>query len=256
MQLSDYILYEDGEVLAVHKPAGLVVHPDGKARFETLSDLILRDRPEMKDIGEPLQVGEKVILRPGIVHRLDKETSGVMIITKTQAAFLFLKSSFAEREVEKVYHAFTYGAIKNSEGIIDTPIGRSSGDIRKWAVARGARGELREAVTEYTVLAKIGLPEGKEGGSTEPGTYSYIEARPKTGRTHQIRVHMRSINHPIICDTLYAPGREGALGFSRLALHAYSLTLSLPSGEKKTFIAPFPEDFKNARTLAGVETLC
>jgi 23S rRNA pseudouridine1911/1915/1917 synthase len=255
MDLSSFILHEDADVLVINKPAGLVVHPDGKAEFETLSDLILRERPDMKDVGEPLTIGEKIILRPGIVHRLDKETSGVMILAKNQETFLFLKSSFAEREVEKIYHAFTYGAIKNTEGIIDTPIGRSSGDIRKWAVARGARGELREAVTEYTVLAKIGLPEGKEGGSTEPGTFSYIEARPKTGRTHQIRVHMRSINHPIICDTLYASGREAALGFSRLALHARSLTLTLSNGKKETFIAPFPADFLAAQKVAGYENV-
>ncbi len=255
MHFNDSILYEDNDVLVINKPAGIVVHGDGKADFETLADLVAMNRPEMLGVGEPLVIGEITIPRPGIVHRLDKETSGVMILAKTHEAFSLLKSAFADREVQKVYHAFTYGAIKNSEGVIDTPIGRSSGDIRKWAVARGARGELREAVTEYTVLARLGLPEGKERGSTEPGTYSYIEARPKTGRTHQIRVHMRSINHPIICDALYAPGREGGLGFSRLALHARSLTLTLPNGTEQTFTAPFPADFIEARKVAGCENV-
>lgn len=276
MKLKPLIIFEDQHLLVINKPAGLVVHGDGKASFETLADIILKERPEMKEIGEPMIISkhgtknteqeevysgslktkdlrlETIIERPGIVHRLDKETSGVMVLAKTQNMFLHLKKAFKNRTIEKKYHAFTYGAIKNNEGVIEGSIGRSTSDIRKWAVGKGTRGELREAVTEYRVLARIGLKNGKEGGSTEAGTFSYIEAQPKTGRTHQIRVHLRSINHPILCDSLYAPHREGGLGFSRLALHAHSLTIPLPGGKSQTFEAPFPEDFQNARDIAGI----
>lgn len=239
------VLYEDNDVLVINKPAGLIVHGDGKITDETLGDILAQNYPELLTVGEPLLINEKKIVRPGIVHRLDKETSGCIIIAKTEESFLNLKNQFQAHTIEKVYHAFTYGSIKNDEGVIDAPIGRSNGDIRKWGVARAARGVIREALTEYKVLRRIGLPEGVVKGSTEEGTYSYIEARPKTGRTHQIRIHMKSINHPIICDSLYAPKRESALGFNRLALHARSISFMGLSGQV-TVEAPFPEDFQKA----------
>ena len=244
------ILYEDDAVMVIDKPAGLVVHGDGKAEFETLADMILAEHPEMRDVGEPLVIGEMKIFRPGIVHRLDKDTSGCLILAKTQESFEFIKSQFQNHTIEKIYNACLYGVPKEREGIINEPIGRSRGDIRKWGVGRGARGEMREAVTAYTVLGSIGGTDGK--GSTEDGVYSYVEARPKTGRTHQLRVHFKSLNHPIIGDTLYAEGREEALGFSRLALHARSVKFTLPNGKQKTVTAPFPEDFARAREQFGL----
>ncbi len=234
--MSPTILFENTNVIIINKPASLVVHPDGRTDERTLVDWITETHPEMKGVGEPLtlQSGE-VIDRPGIVHRLDRETSGVMVIAKNQDAFLFLKSQFQNREAKKIYNAFVYGNFKETEGVIDRPIGRSASDFRRWSAQRGAKGEMREAVTEYTVLKSI------KG-------FSCIEARPKTGRTHQIRVHMKAINHPVVCDKLYAANMPTAFGFERLALHARSLTLTLPDGEVRTFEAPLPEDFQNALT--------
>lgn len=243
------ILYEDENMLVINKPAGLVVHGDGRGDFETLADIIVREFPEIKDVGEPLLIDGKTIYRPGIVHRLDKDTSGALIITKNQEAFLNLKEQFQNHEIQKIYRAFLYGALKDDKGIINESIGRSSSDIRRWATGKSARGSMREAITEYKVLARYGLPEGVVKGSTEVGTYTYIEAMPQTGRTHQIRVHFRHMNHPVICDTLYAPGREEALGFRRLALHAFQITFKKLNGENMTVEAPLPADFKSAAKL-------
>ena len=250
MQKDVKIIFENDEVLVVDKPAGLVVHParpaggsDGKTDESSLTDWVLDKYPEMKDVGEPAEYDGKVIARPGVVHRLDRETSGVLVLAKTQESFENLKKQFQERETKKIYNAFVYGAVKNEEDTIDRPIGKSKSDFRKWSAQRGARGVMREAVTEYKVLQK-----NKD--------FSYLEISPKTGRTHQIRVHFKAINYPVVCDKLYAPklarrsfsggGRDCALGFERLALHAKSLTFSLLSGEKVTVEADLPEDFKKA----------
>ncbi len=244
------ILYEDENMLVINKPAGLVVHGDGRGNFETLADQIIKNFPELKYVGEPLLIDGETIYRPGIVHRLDKDTSGALIIAKNQESFENLKEQFQNHEIQKVYRAFLYGALKDDKGVINEPIGRSNGDIRRWATGRSARGTMREAITEYKVLARYGLPEGVVKGSTEIGTYTYIEAMPKTGRTHQIRVHFRHLNHPVVCDILYATGREAALGFKRLALHAYKITFKKLSGEDITVEAPLPEDFVRAEGLA------
>lgn len=227
------IIFENDEVLAVDKPAGLVVHSDGKTKEPSLTDWVFEKYPEMESVGEKAVYDGKEIARPGVVHRLDRETSGVIVLAKTQESFENLKKQFQEREIEKTYNAFVYGAVKNEEGTIDRPIGKSKSDFRKWSAQRGARGEMREAVTEYKVLKK-----NKE--------FSYLEIFPKTGRTHQIRVHLKAINYPVVCDKLYAPKRESALRFERLALHACSLTFSLLNGEKVTVEAELPEDFQNA----------
>ncbi len=242
------ILYEDIDVIVINKPAGLVVHGDGKSPERTLADMIFDTYPDIRSVGEPMTLRGVEVLRPGIVHRLDKETSGAMIIAKNDAAFQFLKEAFQEHRVQKTYHAFLYGSLKEDKGTIDVPIGRSGGDVRRWAAGKAARGELREAETDFQVLYRIGVEEKK--GSTEEGTYTYVIAKPKTGRTHQLRVHFKYLNHPIVADSLYTPGRTNVLGFTRLALHARSLTLTLPSGKPLTIEAPFPSDFEHAIRLA------
>ncbi len=234
------ILYEDNEVLSINKPAGLVVHSDGKTREINLTDWILKNYPEIKDVGEPGRTSSgKIILRPGIVHRLDRETSGVILIAKTQKSFENIKKQFQSHQIEKIYHAFVLGEMKNDQATIDRSIGRSSKDFRMWSAQRGARGEMREAITDYNVLAK------KDG-------YSFVEIRPKTGRTHQIRVHFKAINYPLVGDSLYAPKRPNSLGFKRLALHSHQISWSDLDGKKHTTVAPYPEDFEEAIKILQV----
>jgi 23S rRNA pseudouridine1911/1915/1917 synthase len=177
------------------------------------------------------------IMRPGIVHRLDKDTSGVMLIARTEKGFDNLKQQFQDRTIQKNYHAFVYGNIRQEMTIIDDPIGRSSKDIRKWTSHRDARGQMRDAMTLVRVLNR---------GNYKGEIFTYIEAEPKTGRTHQIRVHLKAIEKPIVCDSLYAPNRECLLDFGRLALHACEISFFDTEGERITLIADFPEDFQNA----------
>lgn len=228
------ILYEDDEVVVVNKPAGLVVHSDGKTKENTLVDWIMQKYPEIKDVGEPgtTSTGE-VVPRPGIVHRLDRETSGVIIIAKTEESFQNLKKQFQVREIQKLYEAFVVGEVKKDEGVIDRAISRSGRDFRMWTAQRGGRGEERPAITEYKVLNR------KNG-------YSFVQVIPKTGRTHQIRVHFKAINYPLVADTLYGKGRENDLGFERVALHSRMITWSDTKAEKHVVYAPYPEDFEKA----------
>jgi len=250
------VIYENSDIVAINKPAGLTVHPDGRTPkesipapeqklgtgqvaslgvgLETLVDWIQKTYPEMEDVGEPLVLtDDREILRPGIVHRLDKETSGVLILAKNQKTYLYLKSQFQKRDVEKVYNAFLYGEAKESNGVIDKTIGKSRSDFRLRSTDNNAQGVKRSAITNYKVLERT-------------KAFTYVEARPKTGRTHQLRVHFKSIQHPIVCDKLYAPKRSCELGFTRLALHARSLSVILLSGEKVILEAPLPRDFLHA----------
>ncbi len=228
------ILYEDDNYIVFNKPAGLVVHSDGRTKEPTLADWLITNRPEMKNVGEPLTPTEgEQILRPGIVHRLDKETSGAIVVAKNDKAFADLKEKFQNRLVNKKYHTFVYGSLKEDEDTISRPIGRSKNDFRKWSAQRGARGEMREAITNYRVLAKT-----KEA--------SFVEVEPKTGRTHQIRVHFKAIHHPVVADALYAPKQPPILGFERLALHALEISFKGIDGKVIKVTAPYPPDFENA----------
>lgn len=230
------VLYEDQNMVAINKPAGLVVHSDGKTKENTLADWVLEKYPETENVGESIETKDGIIKRPGIVHRLDRETSGVMLVAKNNEAFLNLKEQFQNHQISKKYEAFVYGNVKNDEGVIDRPIGRSKSDFRKWSAQRGARGEMREAVTEYKVLKRS-------------NDYTLIEALPKTGRTHQIRVHLKAINYPIVGDALYASKKENTLGFDRVALHSKEIRFKDLGGKEHTVIAPYPKDFSKALYL-------
>ncbi len=233
------IIYENNDYIVINKPAGLVVHADGKTTESTLVDWIMENYPEIENVGEPLVLvskggGETTIKRPGIVHRLDRETSGVMIIAKTPESFEFFKNAFKNRDVQKSYTAIVWGNVKEDEETIDAPIARSKSDFRKWSAQRGRRGQERTAVTDHKVLSRF--TEGND-------KFTILELKPKTGRTHQIRVHMKYMNHPIICDSLYAEGKPSVLGFTRTALHSRKITFTDPDGTEQAFEAPYPDDF-------------
>ena len=240
------ILYEDNEVVVINKPAGLVVHPDGRTKEETLVDWVRAKYPSIAEagVGESIELTNGgVIEKPGVVHRIDRETSGVLLIAKTQESFLNLKSQFQARTIKKNYKTIAYGFFKEPHGVINKPIGRSSSDFRRWSAEYGARGELREAVTEYQVLG-----EGEVGGTK----LSYLDVFPRTGRTHQIRVHFKAVGHPLLCDALYAPKMPRVLGMERIALHAASVTFKGLDGVEKNVEAPLPGDFKAGLAELGV----
>jgi 23S rRNA pseudouridine1911/1915/1917 synthase len=175
---------------------------------------------------------------------LDRETTGALIVAKTQDAHAHLKAQFQDRTLTKKYLAFVWGEMKEEFGTITRPIGRSSADFRKWSAQRGARGEMKDAETYWTKLFSTKTEAGHK--------FSLIEAEPKTGRTHQIRVHFVAIQHPIIGDRLYAPKKELALGFDRVALHSRSIEFESLNGKKVKVVAPLPEDFIVACKELGV----
>jgi 23S rRNA pseudouridine1911/1915/1917 synthase len=211
------ILYEDEAVIAVNKPAGIVVHAGAGVHSGTLVNRLVAH------FGKLSQVGGQ--LRPGIVHRLDRQTSGVLLVARTDGAHRALATQFASRSVEKTYFALVHGSMKKDQGRIATPIARDP--VRRVRMtAKLGRG--REAITDYRVLRRF-------------SAFTYLEVRIGTGRTHQIRVHLASIGHPVAGDRVYgAPGKE------RFFLHAARVSFVSPAtGERVTVEAPLPEELKD-----------
>ncbi len=238
------IIFENDDVLVVDKPSGLSVHGDGDDPTGTLVEWFLNREPGSRGVGEP-RVGKdgKELERSGVVHRLDRDTSGVIIMAKNQPAFDHLKTAFQERTVKKVYEALVYGIMKERWGTIARPIGRSNKDWKLRSAERGARGHLRDAVTSWERIVS-----GQYGGEN----FSHIRLKPETGRTHQLRVHLKAISRPIVGDSLYGDnliGKSNNLGLSRLALHATTLTIILPNGDEKTFSSPLPPELASAASL-------
>ena len=225
------ILFEDENILVINKPSGISVHQSINDKNYSICDWVLENYPEIKEVGEP--IGE--IARPGIVHRLDRETSGVLILAKNNQAHAFLKKQFQNQEVEKTYLALVCGELKKDFGVIDAPIGRSPNDFRRRLAGRGARGELREAKTEFKKIKTVEIDNQK---------YTLVEVHPKTGRTHQIRVHMKYLSYPVVCDRLYAPSNICPLEFGRLMLHARKIKFQNLNGEILEISAPLPEIFE------------
>lgn len=265
------VLYEDSNILVIDKPSGVLVHSStiseasvsGKSKEKTITDWVLKNYPKMKNVGEPM--GE--MLRPGIVHRLDRETSGVLILAKNQKAHTFLKKQFMDRVIKKTYVAVVNGFVKEDRGVINKPIGRSPSDFRRHLAGRGARGVLREAITEYKVLKRFEALSSDKKIQVKPQVisprftlkgsdttkklpvaslqkFTYLEIFPKTGRTHQIRVHMKFLNHPVVCDSLYNPGGDCPEGLARLALHAKSIEFKDLKGKTVKVESVIPREFK------------
>lgn len=236
------IIYEDNDVLVINKPETWIVHEDGKTNgAPVVVDWFLARVPEAHGVGEVgfSQKGTE-LNRAGVVHRLDRETSGVLILAKNQDAHTFLKQQFKDRNVYKEYRAFVYGRIHDKWGTINRPIGRSTKDHRLRSAMKGAKGLMREAITD---IERIGV------GEYEGEAFSYLKLVPKTGRTHQLRVHLRAIDRPIVNDELYAShvsSKSNNLALNRMALHAHMLELTLPNGQNERFIAPVPQGFEEA----------
>ena len=222
------IVYEDADLIVIDKPAGLVVHPAAGHDRGTLVNAILAHAPDLKGIG-----GE---MRPGIVHRLDKDTSGLIVVAKHDAAHRELQRQFKSRLVKKVYLALVEGRLAPREGIVDAPIARDRIHRKRMAVSADGR----PSRTRYKTLREW---------SVEQVAYSLVEALPETGRTHQIRVHFAWLGHPLVGDTLYGR-RKPSLPIGRQFLHAARLTLRLPStGEERTFESPLPDDLERVLRL-------
>lgn len=236
------IIYEDSDVLVINKPAGLIVHSDGRTEEPSVAEWVGTRYPSMVGVGEPWlsPQGEKVD-RPGIVHRLDRTTSGVMILAKTNEAHAFLKKQFQDRVTQKVYEALVYGHPKSNSGTIEAEIARVRSIPPRWSARlKGVQNKKRAAITLWRVTQRAQDPESKE-------LVSVVEVEPKTGRTHQIRVHLQALGYPIVSDHLYAPKKPQLLGLTRPALHAKSLSIELPTLKRMTFDAPLPDDMRRAK---------
>lgn len=229
------ILFENSHAVIIDKPAGIIVHPDDRQDEYTIANWMM-ETYGVNGIGD---AG-----REGIVHRLDRNTTGVLVLAKDNIAFTTFKKQFRDHTARKVYRTIVEGHIRHETGMISLPIARAKSDFRKRTVvdmySQDQRGEEREAITRYKVLARTVAEDGKN--------YSYVECYPLTGRTHQIRAHFRGIRHPIIGDDLYGSlhGKDIA---PRSMLHAYSITIEIPSEESgkkaETIISEIPKDMKD-----------
>ena len=211
------ILYEDADIIVVNKARGMTVHPADTVRSGTLVNALLFHCADLSGING--------VRRPGIVHRLDKDTSGVMVVAKNDAAHLNLSAQIQSKTATRKYLAIVHGIISDGAGIITGAIGRDKSDRKKMAVVADGK----PAVTEFKVLERF-------------ENFTYVECKLQTGRTHQIRVHMAAIGHPLLGDTKYT-ARKNIFAISGQALHSHELSLIHPTtGERMNFVAPIPDD--------------
>lgn len=232
------ILYEDADCIVINKAPGVTVHPAAGHWSGTLVNALLHHCPDLEGIGG--------VRRPGIVHRLDKDTSGVMIVAKNMLAYQGLVLQFKNRTVEKEYVALAWGKVMPDKGLIDRPIGRHRSDRKKMSSIHFSQ-RSRKALTEWTVVQRFAL-----AGATSRAALSLLRLRPHTGRTHQLRVHLADSGYPLVGDRVYGKQRKSAAqthdpvleSFPRQALHAETLVVShVRTGERTKFIAPLPDDF-------------
>jgi 23S rRNA pseudouridine1911/1915/1917 synthase len=221
------ILYQDADLLVINKPAGMVVHPAAGNWHGTLVNAVLYHCPDLEGVGGAH--------RPGIVHRLDKDTSGVILVAKNDAAHRALQAQFQARTVRKTYWALVYGLLSPAQGEIVAPIGRDPRDRKRMAVAQSGG---RPATTRYESLDFFRIPVTGE-------RLSLLACHPLTGRTHQIRVHLAYVKHPIAGDEVYCTRRKTAVRCPRQFLHAERITFRLPStGDEVEFSAPLADDLQ------------
>ena len=218
------VLYSDDDIVVVNKPPGVVVHPGAGRPDKTLANGLLARFPEIADVGEET--------RPGIVHRLDADTSGLLVVARSAVAYDVLVEAMSAHLVERVYAALVDGVVEDDRGVVDAPIGRASKQRTKMAVTNDGRW----ARTHYDVVER-----------NHRNHVTWLRCQLETGRTHQIRVHLAAIGHPVLGDTVYGP-RTGSPHIDRVALHAHRLGLRHPvTGEPLEFEAPVPDDLATAR---------
>jgi len=223
------VIYEDDDLLVIDKSPGIIVFPEGKINEKTLIDYLFEKFPSLKNVGK--------FPRYGIVHRLDKETSGILLIAKNDKALEFFQKQFKERKVTKKYLVLVVGNIKENQGRIETLIGRSPKNQKKQRVylpfePKAKRKKLREAITEFRVLKRF-------------KNYTLVEAIPKTGRKHQLRVHFSNLGHPIAGDRIYGfKNQPSPKNLSRLFLHSHYLKIKLPKGGEIEIKSALPKDLK------------
>lgn len=222
------IIYEDNDILVIDKPAGILVHSDKKDMGISLVDLILKKYPYLKNVGENIE-------RPAIIHRLDKETSGILAVAKNQKAYEFFKNQFLKREVVKKYLALIEGRISQKKGIIRTFVGKDrNAPIFQKAVKKAEEKKVfnpKEAITRYKILKRL--------KNKLDNDFTLLEVEPKTGRTHQIRIHFQYLKKPIVGDLKY--GAKEKID-SRIFLHAYFLKIMMLNGEEKEFSVSLPPE--------------
>jgi len=226
------IAYEDTNLLVINKPAGLIVHQKNATDIQpSVVDWVVATYPELANVGEPFIASGFESRRAGIVHRLDKETSGLLLIAKTTDVFYFLKKQFQDHTISKSYMALVYGRPAVSPGIIDAPLGRVG--MKRTTRLEGTKlVDGKASITEYESVQFF-------------EKYTLVNVRPKTGRTHQIRVHLKSINCPVAGDSVYAPkGWQPPTGLDRLFLHAYKLSFATPDGKSLTVECDLPPELQ------------
>ena len=231
------VVYEDDDIIVVNKPSGMVVHPAaGNEQGTLVNALLYHCGSSLSGIGG--------VIRPGIVHRIDKDTSGLLVVAKNDAAHLHLSEQLKTHTVSRVYDAIVLGNLKQESGTVNAPIGRHPTDRKKMAVLRGVGAHARDAVTHYRVLARFA------GKAAWGNAFTHIECRLETGRTHQIRVHMSSLGHPLLGDTVYGGAgtrfeAEHRALIHGQCLHAGELRLIHPrTGEHMSFSCPLPDDMQ------------
>lgn len=220
-------IYADKSLIVLNKPAGLIVHTAQDKNEPSAADFLRESYPETK------KVGDKPDERPGIVHRLDKNTSGVLVVARTQKMFEYLKKLFQEQRIKKTYLALVWGEVQ-SKGVINKPIGLRNGTVKRSVRGKNLR-MLKEAITEYEPVKII-----EKGGSK----FTLLKVFPKTGRTHQIRVHLASINRPVVGDKLYGGQKVNPWKLDRQFLHAESIEFALPNRKIVKFEARLPPELK------------
>ncbi|OGN02641.1 MAG: hypothetical protein A2655_02885 [Candidatus Yanofskybacteria bacterium RIFCSPHIGHO2_01_FULL_43_42] len=241
------IVYEDGDILVLNKPAGLITHPKNISDTQdSVTGWLIEKFPNIKNVGEPFVASGKEVPRAGVVHRLDKDTSGLLIVAKNNEAFFYLKKLFQNRKIRKYYLALVNGRPKEPKGVISAPLGRVG--LKRTARLTGKKlVDKKEALTEYRTLKEF-------------KHHTLLEVSPHTGRTHQIRVHLNSIGTPVSGDKIYGFKRvKSPSGLMRLFLHAYKLEFTAPSfakasegrpdGKNLVLEADLPEELQNTLNM-------